>query len=285
MDIPAQRRESMSRRVSVLILFVVTLAFGGQALAQQSSPPVPASAQTRSLQVTPLRKQPGTVTILFLKSWECIGGQTLWDDLKTNWPNFGNIPISIDDTTYICADFTYQDIVNSAPDVLVLSDPSGGGEQYSTAEIQAVERYANAGHVVVGTYAVFEYASTDNTELAPIFGFQPLIGYATGAITNDFFKRDSSSCLMTGIPGSSWMSEGYAESQFPSTPGRWTNAAFENVKPALNLAAYEGDDLALITSRKSGNFASVFISNFPEYNGGTDDEQLLYNSVTCFVAQ
>jgi hypothetical protein len=275
----------MSRRVSVLILFVVALAFGGQALAQQSSPPVPPSAQTRSLQVTPLRKQPGTVTILFLKSWECIGGQTLWDDLKTNWPNFGNIPISIDDTTYICADFTYQDIVNSAPDVLVLSDPSGGGEQYSTAEIQAVQQYANAGHVVVGTYAVFEYASTDNTELAPIFGFQPLIAYTTGAITNDFIKRDTTSCLLAGIPGSSWMSEGYAESQFPSTPGRWTNAAFENVKPALNLAAYESDDLALIASRKSGNFASVFISNFPEYNGGTDDEQLLYNSVTCFVAQ
>ena len=273
----------MSKRISVFILFLVALAFGGQAFAQEPSPPVP--AQTRPLHVTPLRKQPGTVTILFLKSWECIGGQTLWDDLKTNWPNFGNIPISIDDTTYICADFTYQDIVNMAPNVLVLSDPAGGNQQYSKAEIQAVQQYANSGHVVVGTYAVFENGSTNNTELAPIFGFQPLIAYTFGPITNDFIKRDSSSCLMTGIPGSSWMSAGYANSQFPSTPGKWTNAALNNVKPALNLVAYESDVLAMVANRQSGGFASVYVSNFPEYFGGTDDEQLLYNSVTCFVAQ
>lgn len=281
----------MFRQIGVFALFVVALAFGGQAFAQRPDPPLPASSGTRSLQVTPLQKQPGTVTILFLKSWECGGSWTLWDDLKTNWPNFGNIPISIDDTTYICDDFTYQDIVNSAPDVLVLSNPAGGLQQYSAAEIQAVKEYASAGHVVVGTYLVFEWSNVDNSELAPIFGFQPipgvghLKGYTNGPITNDFVKRESSSCLMTGIPGSSWRSEGYAYSQFPSASGKWTQRALEKVKPAPILVAYESDQLALITSRQSGNFASVFISNYPETSGGTDDEQLLYNSVTCFVAQ
>lgn len=270
----------MSRKIGVPILFVVALAFGAQALAQQPSPPVPAPTQVRSPQVTPLRKQPGTVSILFLKSWECIGGATLWDDLKTNWPKFGNIPISIDDTTYICADFTYQDILNAAPDVLVLSDPAGGTQQYSTAEIQAVTQYAYAGHVVVGTYLVFQYETFDNRGLALVFGYQTLIEYTLVPITNDFIKRDSSSCLMTGIPGSSWTSQGYANSQIPSTTGNWTQVAL-----APNEVAYESDQLALITSRQSGGFASVYISNFPEYFGGTDDEQLLYNSVTCFVAQ
>jgi hypothetical protein len=277
----------MSRKIGVCILFVVALAFGGQAFAQRPSPLPPASAQIRPLQVTPLQKQPGTVTILFLKSWECGGGETLWDNLKTKWPNFGTIPISIDDTTYICADFTYQDIVNMAPDVLVLSDPAGGEEQYSAAEIQAVTDYAGAGHVVVGTYLVFQYApaGVDNGELAPIFGFQPSIEYTYGAITNDFMKLDSSSCLLTGISGSSWMSEGYPFSQVPSVPGKWTDFALDHLKPVPTVVADESDHLALIASRQSGAFASVFISNFPEYNGGTDDEQLLYNSATCFVAQ
>lgn len=276
----------MFRQISAFVLFVVALALGGQAFAQRPSPPPAASAQTRSLQVTPLQKQPGTVAVLFLKSWECIGGQTtLWDDLKTNWPNYGNIPISIDDTTYVCNDFTYQDIVNMAPDVLVLSDPAGGQEQYSTAEIQAVNEYAGAGHVVVGTYAVFAYGTVNNSGLAPVFGFQPSIAYSTGAITNEFVKNDTSSCLMNGISGSSWMSEGYAYSQFPGTAGKWTNGAIDKRKPAPILVANESDHLALITSRQAGSFASVYISNFPEYNGGTDDEQLLYNSATCFAAQ
>jgi hypothetical protein len=280
-----QRRQSMFSRIGVSVLFVVALVFGGQALAQQANPPVPATGQMRPLQVTPLYKQPGTVNILFLKSWECIGGQTLWDDLKTNWPNFGSIPISIDDTTFICNDFTLQDIMNAAPNVLVLSDPSGGLEQYSTAEIQAVEQYAKAGHVVVGTYLVFEYGNENNTGLAPVFGFQSNISYTLNPITNDFTKHDSSSCLMTGIPGSSWMSQGFAESQVPSTAGKWTRAVVNKMKPTPNLVAFETDDLALVTSRQKGGFASVFISNFPEYSGGTDDEQLLYNAVTCFVAQ
>jgi len=30
-------------------------------------------------------------------------------------------------------------------------------------------------------------------------------------------------------------------------------------------------------------YTGVYVSNFPEYNGGTDDEQLLYNAVTCYA--
>ena len=30
-------------------------------------------------------------------------------------------------------------------------------------------------------------------------------------------------------------------------------------------------------------YKGVYVSNYPEYNGGTDDEQLLYNAVTCYV--
>jgi hypothetical protein len=279
----------MSSRINAIVLFLVVLAFGGPALAQQTNPPVPAADRMHSLQVTPLHKQPGTVSVLFLTSWECIGGQTLWDDLKTNWPNFGSIPITIDDTTYICSSFTYQDLVNSGADVLVLSDPAGGNYQYTAAENQAIAQYVKSGHVVVGTYLVFEWTDNgetwDNRALAPLFGFQSGIDYGAAAITNDFIKHDSSSCLLTGIPGSSWMSFGYAESQIPSTAGKWTRAAVNNMKPVPKLIADESDALALITARQTGNVAAVFISNFPEYNGGTDDEQLLYNSVTCFVAQ
>jgi len=40
--------------------------------------------------------------------------------------------------------------------------------------------------------------------------------------------------------------------------------------------------LGVVTLYTAATYTGVFISNFPEYNGGTDDEQLLYNAVTCY---
>ncbi len=46
----------------------------------------------------------------------------------------------------------------------------------------------------------------------------------------------------------------------------------------------ESDEyVGVVTLYSAGKYTGVFVSNFPEYNGGTDDEQLLYNGVTCYV--
>jgi hypothetical protein len=254
------------------IHFALTILFAVQ-LAAQASPPrgtpiVPASSPVVD------NTAPNTVNVLLLKSW---GVTTVWEDLKTNWSKYGTRPLSIDDSTYIASDFTYQDLVNARANVLVLSDPTGGQKTYSTAEIAAVTKYARQGHPVVGTYAVFQCCGFDNRGLAPIFGLSSTQTYDYVSISNLFSETQPGRCLFRGISGTSWQSAGYPNSQVP-TSGNWTG----NLDHATAVA--ESDSyVGVITTYKTSQYTAVFISNFPEYYGGTDDEQLLYNASTCYV--
>jgi hypothetical protein len=84
-------------------------------------------------------------------------------------------------------------------------------------------------------------------------------------------------CLFSRIPGNSWQSNGYPYSQIPAS-GNWTG----NLGKAKAVA--ESDSLAgVITTYATQQYTAVFISNFPEYFGGTDDEQLLYCACTCYT--
>jgi hypothetical protein len=214
------------------------------------------------------------VKVLLLKSW---GVTTVWEDLKTNWSKYGSRPLSIDDSTYINSDFTYQDLVNSKASVLVLSNPSGNFQLYSSAEVAAVAKYAKRGHPVVGTYLVFEYSTTDNRALAPVFGLKSKIQYNSTGISNQFTKKQANACVFKKISGQSWTSGGYPYSQEPTT-GSWTG----NLGHARAVAEVD-NSVGVITTYKTTTYSAVYVSNFPEYFGNTDDEQLLYNSVTCYT--
>jgi hypothetical protein len=252
------------------MLFVVQLA------AQESSPPVSVGEGTRLSGDAKIDGPAKSVKVLLLKSW---GVTSVWTDLKTNWSKYGTIPLTIDDSTYINSDFTYQDLVNSKANVLVISDPAGNFQLYSPAEIQAVAKYAGKGHTVVGTYLVFQWSSTDNRGLAPIFGLSKNITYNTTAvsISNQFKKTAGRQCLLKKIPGSSWQSLGYPQTQTPEPSMSWAH------HHGKARAVAEVDTcLGVITLYQATSYTGVYVSNFPEYNGGTDDEQLLYNAVTCY---
>jgi hypothetical protein len=130
--------------------FSLTLHAAAQGIAQQTVPPKTGHEITPSHLIVPGATSP--VRVFLLKSW---GVTTGWEDLKTQWPSFGKVPITIDDSKFISTDFTYTDLVNSHADVIVLSDPAGGGKQYSADEIAAVAQYAAAGHNVLGTMQSF----------------------------------------------------------------------------------------------------------------------------------
>lgn len=215
----------------------------------------------------------GSVSVLLLKSW---GVTTGWEDLKTQWQNYGTTPITIDDSTYLNSDFTYQDLVNSGANVIVLSDSAGGEQQYSSAEMAAVARYALAGHTVLGTYAVFDW-TVDNRGLMPIFGLRASLPYYYTGISNSFVHGASASCLFHNLP-SNWQSFGYAYSQVPSSHLRWNPTALN----AAQVVAESDNFKGIITVYNEGNYTAIYISNFPEYNGETNDLQLLYNAVTCY---
>jgi hypothetical protein len=184
----------MSRLFAASIFLGVSLILTLHAAAQQTSPPKTNREITPSKRVAEGSATP--IKVMLLTSWGVTSG---WEDLQTQWPRFGTTPLTIDDSTYIDSSFTYADLVNSGPDVIVLSDPAGGGKQYSADEISAVQRYAAAGHTVLGTYAVFEWGGTDNRALMPVFGFDPDLSYSGFPISNAF-DQVSQICLFTNLP-------------------------------------------------------------------------------------
>ena len=267
------RRLATSQRLTFLLL----LSFGllpltQRSFAQETTPPRAGIGLIASrVNVA----EAGGVKVVLLKSWGVTSG---WEALKTEWQNYGTIPLLIDDSTYIGSDFTYDDLVNSKADVIVLSNPAGGSQQYSQDEISAVIQYALAGHNVVGTYVVFEFAAADNRGLAQVFGLHSTAHYNKTEIPiSNVFKQDNQkTCLLNKLP-SPWQSTGYPFTQVP-TPGKWSHSALN-----LAYAAADSDSrLGIVSTYDGGTYAGIYISNFPEYNGGTNDLQLLYNAVTCY---
>jgi hypothetical protein len=267
----------MFRLFAASIFLGAGLTLALPATAQRTNPPKTNRGIIPSKQAVEGGTTP--IKVLLLPSW---GVTTGWEDLKTEWPKYGEAPIVIDDSTYIGSSFTYIDLVNSKADVIVISDPSGapsGVSQYSADEISAVQRYATDGHTVLGTYLVFQYLNADNRGLMPVFGLNPgLIYSASNEISNTFVQVGSPGCLLGNVP-SPWHSTGYPYSQSPETSAQtWTYSALD-----LATVVAQSDDLTGIVSiYNGGTYEAIFISNFPEYYGDTQDLQLLYNAVTCY---
>jgi len=265
----------MRTRLALSVCLALAILFAIQSAAQESSPPAAMQEGAGLPGNREIDNPAKSVKALLLKSW---GTTSVWTDLKTNWSKYGKIPVTIDDSTYINTDFTYQDLVNSKAKVLVISNPSGNFKLYSPEEISAVAKYAAKGHTVIGTYLVFEYSTTDNRGLARVFGLPSKIDYNTTVVgISNQFKRKAQECLLKRIPGS-WTSLGYAATQTPVPSMSWTH----HLGKAKGVAEVDSF-LGVISLYKAKTYTGVYVSNFPEYNGGTDDEQLLYNAVTCYV--
>jgi hypothetical protein len=265
----------MHKRIAMAVCLALGSLFALQLAAQEASPRRNGEIRNTERTATADSAPWKGVKVVLLKSW---GQTSIWEDMGSNWQNFGKTPVTVDDTTYIDSDFTYEDIVQSKANVIVLSNPAGGIQQYSAAEIAAVKKYAAKGHTVVGTYLVFQWSTIDNRGLAPVFGLSSKIEYATTEvpISNLFKKVRAEKCLFKGIAGKSWQSDGYAYTEVPAT-GKWTGHL------AKATAVADSDSyVGLVSLYPTTTYTGVFVSNFPEYNGGTDDEQLLYNAVTCY---
>jgi hypothetical protein len=270
------RRFDMRKGLAFTVCFALGILFALQLSAQEASPPKGAEPSLANNSATTDVGPAKSVNVVLLKSW---GVTSVWEDLKTHWQNFGTRPVTIDDSTFISSDFTYQDLVKSKANVIVISDPAGGIQQYSPAEIAAVAKYAKKGHPVVGTFAVFQWSTIDNRGLAPVFGLCSKREYNTTAvgISNQFIKTKRNQCLLKRIPAQSWQSNGYPFTQVPLT-GSWKG----HLGKATAVA--ESDKFAgVISVYTAATYTGVYVSNYPEYNGGTDDEQLLYNAVTCYA--
>ena len=219
-----------------------------------------------------------TVQAVVVKSWgACGSGSLIWDDLNANWSTYGSIPISIDySNTPLCSGpITYQALVDSGADVVIISDAGGGSQQYTQQEMDAVQQYAAAGHNVIATYVTFFWGNFDNRGLAPLFGIKKMTSFQSGeqSVTPQYDVRWPGSPLFRGLPDP-YVSSGYPFSQVP-TDGTWSS----NEIQFGQLGGKTEDSRAVILVRTVGDSARIYISNMPEYVGGTQDKQFFYNAI------
>jgi hypothetical protein len=262
--------------IRVLTCLLALVMFGAfsvalHAASQESSPP--GSGIQGRTSVGP--SSAVDITAVVVKSWDG-GSASAWGELNTEWPAYGSTSIYIDTATLGgVGSFTYQDLVNTGADVVILSDPAGGVQQYSRSEIAAVSQYASEGHNVIGTFSVFQWGDTDNRGLAPIFGLRSDLEYDVPGISNVFNVVDVGNPLFTGIPDP-WTSTGYPYTQTPANDLRWDSIDLAGARFTAECDSYRG----MISVYNAGNYTGIYISNMPEYYGGSLDKQLLYNAIT-----
>lgn len=207
---------------------------------------------------------------IVLKSW---GDNPVWNAITTDWASYGTMAIEVDNYNYIdVPTFTLQDLINSGADVVILSDPAGKYKQFSREEVDALIAYAEMGHNIIGTCALFQYYWVDNRALAPLFGLNAWAQYSLNDFSPEFNYMVPGEQLFHNI-NSPYISAGLNYSQYPSS--RWDTSYFEGA----NFAALSSDRKGAITLFNTDAFTAIYISHMPEYNGSIDDAQLLYNAI------
>jgi len=222
----------------------------------------------------------GAITAVVVKSWgACSSSGLIWDSLNANWSSYGTIPISIDySNPALCGDsFSLADLEASGANVVILDDPAGGNHQFTTDEMNALRTYASEGHNLIGTYLVFAWSGggIDNGALAPLFGLR-MGAYAGGTetVTPTYMERKPNFPLFRGV-GNPYVSTGYNAAQTPAD-GAWS--ANELLSKTL-MVGRTADAKGTIVAHQGTGYYSVYISNMPEYNGGTADQQFFYNAI------
>lgn len=220
-----------------------------------------------------------TIKAVVVKSWsQCSSGSLVWDDLNANWSSYGSTPISIDySNPDLCGgSFTLAALEASGADVVILDDVAGGTQQFTPQEVSDLTTYASEGHNLLATYVTFAYSGIDNTALAPLFGLKKGAGWTGGDVQiNPTYSlhRKKARALLRHIPNP-YQSIGFNYSQRPGD-GAWS-------KNELNggvIAGINADKSAAIISFKGPGYYAAYIANMPEYGGGTQDKQFIYNAI------
>jgi thermitase len=97
---------------------------------------------------------------------------TNWQVLTDEWYLFGDKMICIDYTTLNKEGITYEDLVATQADVLIIScayDPYAGW-QFTDSEIEAITQYVHEGHGLIATAGTLSNEVPNNNKLAPLFG-------------------------------------------------------------------------------------------------------------------
>ncbi len=200
-----------------------------------------------------------------------------WDYLNSNHSSYGSQAILIDYTTLDKDNITYQDLVNSGADVLVIPDNwgyySGEGQHFylTTSECQAVVQYVNEGHGLYmssGTFNGNSYVQPQIDNLAGLVGLNSSLSYTwTGSSSATYMSfQNSSHPLAANISG------GFTPSSNSTVPtgSNWNSALTDGEIIAISL-----DNTTAIIAKQN----RVYASFMPESSPNTSEYQFIYNAI------
>jgi len=222
------------------------------------------------------------VTAVLVRSYG--SGELLWPDLNANWSQYGRISVAVTRNDFSGVPITLQALEDIDADVVIISDPAGIAKHFTDDEVSALQDYANEGHSLIATFLTFYDVhrghGIHNEKLAPLFGLvdqEGWFGGGSGGDTHTYARQavDHTNALFRHLPDP-YVSTGFQGSQKPPD-GRWSDndlagaelAGLCPVKPRCAITLYRADA-----------YDAIYVSNMPEYGGGTDDEQFLYNAIT-----
>jgi PEP-CTERM motif len=215
------------------------------------------------------------VKVAMLPGW---GTVAVTSELNAYWSAYGTTPLKIDTSLLGASSFTYADLAATNANVLWISNPSGYSVAYTPAEVQAIQRYTSEGHSLLGTFLAFQWSSTDNRGLAPLFGLSATTSYNTTEVSaNQSFNILASSSPVFARLANPYLSGGYGEAQVPAAASAWSAKDLS----AVTLLAETPDNRGIITWYGTGSSHAIYVSEMVEYNGNAADTQFLYNALTA----
>jgi len=221
------------------------------------------------LSLAPLKKA-NTINALVLPCSYPTDGYQVWNSINQNEQThlYGPYDVFVNTSVAINRSFSYNDLTTA--DVLILSDNVGIGCYLTTQEILALSDYLSEGHNIIGTYVIFQdgVGTVEN-----LFGFGALGSYTTPPGSQVWYAVNPST--LDNNLGSPWTASSYAGNVYPSGSGGWSSVA-----QSTNIIFQNADKTGVVTTYSPGTYNAIYISYMPEYSGGQQDTQLLYNAIT-----
>jgi len=110
-----------------------------------------------------------------------------WDNLDSNWRKYGDTLIYIDYTALDKENITYNDLLASNADVLIIScaySPEAGWE-FSDSEVNAIKEYVMQGHGLIATAGTLCFTVPNNNKLASLFGLSESTRWTIASALNE----------------------------------------------------------------------------------------------------
>jgi len=192
-----------------------------------------------------------------------------WDDLNSVWQEYGTIPLRVDIESLNKYGITYQDLMESEADVLIIPCSASTAREYTDDEILAIRRYTLEGHGLIATAGTLYEYIPNNNKLTSLFGMREDLDYAITFMANSNLNiLEPEHPLFTNIPSPYPVAMG--QTVCPSDYS-WDQ---DDLLGGTYIAMSDANEGTIIVHN-----GAVFISHWVGYMSNNHDLQLMYNSI------